>query len=346
MAELIRGNLPEGFDARAYLALNPDVAASGADPVEHFLAFGINERRPYSQYAASQVDMLDLDRGAPVELDCRFYRELYPDLRDMSDAALMRHYDEHGRSEGRVGTPAATRGGFTRLISGFTPALEIGPFNKPVLKGEGVAYFDVVDREALVRRAGDIGESGENVPHIDFVSGEGDLRIIDRKFKLIFSSHSIEHQTDLVSHLEIIKDMLSEGGIYALIVPDCRYCFDHFLRPSTIADALQANVEKRKLHPLKSVIEHHALTTHNNSQRHWQGDHGTSEVSAERVGSAIAEWEARPDQYIDVHSWQFTPQTFRVLIEQLRVVGKIGLQPYRVYDTPYGSNEFCALLRA
>lgn len=39
--------LPEGFSPERYLKLNPDVAAAGADPVQHFLSHGFREGRPY-----------------------------------------------------------------------------------------------------------------------------------------------------------------------------------------------------------------------------------------------------------------------------------------------------------
>jgi hypothetical protein len=35
-----------GFDPQAYLAANPDVAAAGVNPAEHYLTHGLRERRP------------------------------------------------------------------------------------------------------------------------------------------------------------------------------------------------------------------------------------------------------------------------------------------------------------
>jgi hypothetical protein len=34
------------FDARAYLAANPDVESAGIDPLRHYLAHGASEGRP------------------------------------------------------------------------------------------------------------------------------------------------------------------------------------------------------------------------------------------------------------------------------------------------------------
>jgi hypothetical protein len=42
-----RGNLPDDFDAETYLYLNPDVAAAGADPAEHYLSHGAREGRRF-----------------------------------------------------------------------------------------------------------------------------------------------------------------------------------------------------------------------------------------------------------------------------------------------------------
>jgi glycosyltransferase involved in cell wall biosynthesis len=54
--------LPAGFDAAAYLALNPDVAAHGADPVHHYMNHGWLEGRPYSYPA---IDLRGLHHFRP-----------------------------------------------------------------------------------------------------------------------------------------------------------------------------------------------------------------------------------------------------------------------------------------
>ena len=68
--------------------------------------------------------------------------------------------------------------------------------------------------------------------------------------------------------------MLLPGGCYVIIIPDKRYCFDHFINETTIADVVNMNVNKVKNHSVKSVIEHRGLTCHNDSVRHWNNDHG------------------------------------------------------------------------
>jgi adenylyl-sulfate kinase len=66
--------LPDRFDCAAYLALNPDVAASGVDPVDHYLEFGRYEGRAYSsssldpgetpEFAEAPTPPLDLQVSA------------------------------------------------------------------------------------------------------------------------------------------------------------------------------------------------------------------------------------------------------------------------------------------
>src|SRR4249919_1725326 len=109
------------------------------------------------------------------------------------------------------------------------PVLEIGPFDRPWLSGSNVRYFDVLPQEQLrTRAATEFGRIPKNCPHIHYVSPTGDLSIVDAEFGAVFSSHCIEHQPDVIRHLREVERLLRPGGLYYLIVPDKRFCFDHF----------------------------------------------------------------------------------------------------------------------
>ncbi len=98
-----------------------------------------------------------------------------------------------------------------------------------------------------------------------------------------------------------------------------------FLQPSTVAQLLGAHLENRKVHTLSSVVEHRALTTHNDPARHWAGDHGDPEENrAARIASAIQEINDANGAYIDVHAWYFTPQSFRQVITDLSATKHIS----------------------
>lgn len=283
----------------------------------------------------------------PSECDVDFYRNSYADLRHLSDNALLQHFRNHGIAEGRSGSAATTRAGFLGAIPVGATVLEIGPFCSPALTGDEVRYLDVLDRVQLCERARAIGISPEGCPEIDYVSPTADLSVVDRKFSHVFSSHSIEHQPDLVRHLAEVAKILEPPGRYFIIVPDKRYCFDFFLPQSSIADVLAAYVEKRVVHSACSVLEHRALLTHNDPERHWRGDHGFPDrrQSISQAANALQELEYKAGAYIDVHAWHFTPDNFRDIVISLNELGLCSFDVERIYPTVYGSLEFGAILK-
>ena len=127
------------------------------------------------------------------------------------------------------------------------------------------------------------------------------------------------------------------------------FWFDHFIPESTIAQIIAAHLESRTTHSVASIVEHTALLTHNDSQRHWAGDHGRPRWvdSKDWVIKGIAEFEEakRTNKFVDVHAWQFTPPSFRAT---LKLLAEVGLSPFAVeavYPSLRGSPEFFAVLR-
>ena len=284
----------------------------------------------------------------PSEFDLDWYRKTNADLAEFSDQAIADHYDTNGRAEGRVTSPLALRENYINLVHREESILEIGPFCNPAIIGENVKYFEVLDQDALIARAHACNYDIRQVPNIDYMSPIGDLSIVDRHFDACFSSHVIEHQPDLVRHLRQVTRILKPGGAYYLIVPDRRYCFDHFNVESSLARVLDAFYQKKTTHDLQSVIEHRVLVTHNDPHRHWDGDHEDqldSKVLEERLLYALSEHEAAAGGYIDVHAWQFTPDSLQAIIKALAQLGYISLRAEKIFGTPQGRFEFTAILR-
>lgn len=240
--------------------------------------------------------------------------------------------------------PKYLRADFLASIPMDVSMLEIGPFFNPLCKGEKVKYFDILDRDGLISRAKrlNLEFQPENVPVINYLSPTGDLSVIPETFDAVFSSHVIEHQPGLIDHLQKVSRLLNDGGRYYLLIPDKRYCFDHFNPESTIADVLSAHYEKRKKHTLKSVIEHRAFITHNNSIDHWKGNHGVLENVEGKIKDAIEEYKA--SDYIDVHSLCFTPASFAQIIGLLNQLSYINLEIERIHETSPNEIEFYAVL--
>ena len=260
----------------------------------------------------------------PQVFDLQCYRSLSKDLDIFEDAAAHAHYVMYGAAEGRRANHLATRNDFVALIPSDAEALEIGPFNRPMLSGPRSCFFDVLSTSDLILRASALKIHDDKIPAIDFVSPSGDLSIVDRDFDYVLSSHCLEHQPDLLSHLKQVERILRPGGQYFILVPDKRYCFDHFIGETCIAEVIDAHSASRTTHTIRSVIEHRALTTHNDCGRHWAGDHGLrSNQRARRITGALREFEAAAGAYIDVHAWYFTPESTQRLMGDLRDVRMI-----------------------
>lgn len=291
--------------------------------------------------AHSEIPTLDT---LPAEFSPDVLRARYPDLAGMDDVILEEHYRLHGRNEGRATAEVAFRENFVGLVPKDASVLEIGPFCQPVFTGPKTRYLDVLDANGLRERAREIGLDPALCPaEIHYTQGLEDAA--GAAFDAIFSSHNIEHQPDPVSHLNQAAAALAPGGLYLMLVPDKRYCFGHFIPETTLADILGAHAEKRSVHTAAHVIEHVAFTCHNDSLAHWHGDHGPPPDGLDgRVEKALSKIEEARGGYIDVHAWQFTPTNFRQIMGGLH---RLGLSPFelaRVYQTPYGRNEFAAIL--
>lgn len=247
------------------------------------------------------------------------------------------------KNKGKEGD-AYIRKDFLQSIPNDIKILEIGPFFTPMHIGPHVKYFDVEDQQHLIKRAKNIDPNFkvEDIPFIDYVSPTADLTIIDEKFDAVFSSHVIEHQFDLIDHLQKAGTVLSEGGKYYLVVPDKRYCFDHFQQVSTIADVIGAHYEKRKKHTLKSLLDHRVLTTHNDPVEHWKGNHGEISDMPKNIKAAIAEYEA--GDYVDTHGFFFTPKSFKEIMDLLYELGYIRFKVDRIHETAKNNFEFFCVL--
>lgn len=273
-----------------------------------------------------------------------FYTENNADLKHFSAELAADHFSRHGLAEGRQGHPRGSRHGFTNYIATFGDILEIGPFCNPVISGENVRYLDVFDEVRLRKRASEIGMDASRCP--EKIHYLGDIFDIDDTFDAVVSSHSIEHQPDLVHHLKGVSRILRNGGFYLLYVPDKRYCFDHYIPESTIAEVIQAHHERRKSHILRSIIEHHALNTHNDPNKHWMGHHDVAHGKnlGDRIKDAIELYETS-QEYLDVHAWYFTPDNFLYIMNTLEECGITDLRVMECHACLRGELEFFAVLQ-
>lgn len=289
-------------------------------------------------------------------IDCKFYKKNYSkQLRNIStDTELYDDYFKNGIKLGRFAHPFQLKDNLCDFISeNFSTILEIGCFDKPLFRGNGVKYFEVLERDELVKRSAHDRHRArwriDNIPEIDYVNPTGSLENINEKFEIVYSCHVIEHQFCLVRHLLETESILTDDGYCIFTIPDKRYMFDYFIADSTIADVLDSYYNPlTNAHSLKSILEHRCLTTHNKRVAHWKGNHGTPVESRSgrhqlgKINSAIEEW--KNIEFSDVHKWQFTPNQFINIINILNELGLVRLKVNSIYYTMKGKFEFNVIL--
>ncbi|MBR4153156.1 MAG: methyltransferase domain-containing protein [Selenomonadaceae bacterium] len=293
----------------------------------------------------------------PPTFDPNYYRRSYPELNFFPDGVLIEHYKRFAIERGHS-TCAYDRQEHLKVMlqdvveNTNLKFLEISPWDNPLIYGNNVKYFSTADSETLKKIAVEKERPFNNVPEkIDFISSNGNLDIIEETFDIVVSSHVIEHCPDLIKHLQSVSRILHQGGLYILIIPDKRYCFDHYQPESTIEEVIDAFVAERKFPRLSKVIKLFT-DTHNYAIRHWLGDHGErnigyqNEESRERLLKEIEKYLAalKNDEYIDTHNWQFIPDSFGYIISLLKKLGFIDLSLYRLCHTVFARFEFIAVL--
>ena len=117
-------------DTDYYREANPDVAAIGIDPVDHYAAAGAREARnpnPYfdsAWYVAANADVREAGlnplfhfisggaaegRSAGPDFDTAYYLAQNPEVASSGMNPLL-HYIRHGRAEGRIAVGVAPAG--------------------------------------------------------------------------------------------------------------------------------------------------------------------------------------------------------------------------------------------
>jgi hypothetical protein len=244
------------------------------------------------------------------------------------------------------GCETTNRENFLSKISPGKSVLEIGPFWNPSTFGDKVKYFDIYNKNVLIEKAKSMGIDPSKTPHIDFIEPTGDLSVVKEKFDIIFSSHNIEHQVDLIRHLNQVANLMKDGSKFFIAIPDKRYSFDHFIPESPTSEVIASHELGMKTHSLQTILQDRCERGHNDNLRHWKGDH--SKMNYENNPScyrdALMEFKQSNGSYIDSHKWRFTPSSFTEIIRRLNELEMISLKIDKVWCTEEGSNEFYAIL--
>lgn len=279
----------------------------------------------------------------PVFDDCWYMTNAL--ISDMSREDAERHFWNEGIKNGIAGSSLACATDFWKFLNNRfkdKKVLECGPGHSPKFAGTNVRYFDMRSAEELSKWAAANKFKNAKVPElIHFVSPNGDLGVVQSKYDLIFSSHNIEHVVDLVGHLQDIGSLLESGGIFAYSVPDRQFTFDYFRKETTIAEVIGQHFSPTANHPLQAVLGFRIEGCHNDTGRHWAGDHGPIPLNLDWVGQVLKMYDA--NALDDIHRWIFTRNSFEKLFNDLFRLGLSPLYPLRVYNVVKGYNIFNAV---
>lgn len=277
-----------------------------------------------------------------------FYRTQIKDLKDGD--SLWRHFSQTGMRNGLMGSPACEQGYFVRLIQHMQPnsILEIGPGCAPKIRGDNVFYFDVKSEEELAQRYRNT--ENQSIPEkIHYVEKTGDLKVIDRKFDVIFSAHVVEHVDDFITHLNEISNLLTDRGLYFMVVPNKKYTFDYYKPATTIEDVIAAHFDNDRSDSvfLRSVMLEKLRRTHNDAKRHWMGDHGSMNENGNTIDHVIRELEQKKNDSVyrsGFHRWYFDEVSFPRIVDDLHASGLCALKVQACYNTPMNNLSFNAII--
>jgi hypothetical protein len=166
--EAIRAAVAPAFDATFYLASHPDVAASGMDPLDHFLITGWREGR-------------DPTPGFSV----RDYLDTYPDV-DAVGINPFAHYLLAGRAEGRL--PKHLLGFRYDIIARLKPVER--RIAEAVVRAQALTPQPA---QALAHGVGSLVDLHVTFSHDDYVAHSGGLQLCLRRESARFAERGVDH---------------------------------------------------------------------------------------------------------------------------------------------------------
>lgn len=232
--------------------------------------------------------------------------------------------------------------------------LEIGGGYNPQFTKEkypNVYHLDHATTEELRAKYSidpNVGHLVHQIQQIDFV---GDGRPIeevipaDLKFDVIFSSHALEHQVDMIGHFQSLEKLLRSQGRVIMIIPDYRCCLDALRYPTVVSDAIAVHRRGSSVHQSKQIFEHVTRTiTVNPGRRVRAFDLAVAGFNNSFTDgtAAVARSEQPSAAYEDTHAWTFFPPSFELLMLELYMLGYTRFRTSSVSVT-YG-NQFCTVL--
>jgi hypothetical protein len=224
--------------------------------------------------------------------------------------------------------------------------IEIGPSYDPVAPkkdGYQVEIIDYMDREQLIVKYKNWQvrpESLEKIEEVDFIwKGENYATLTGKSkyYDWIIASHVIEHVPDLIGFLNDCDAILKVDGVISLVIPDKRYCFDHFRPISGISKIIDNHISGSRLPTPGAVAEFYLNRVSKADRIAWDSNTTGEYKVLHSMEQTLQEMKAVAEgTYVDTHVWCFVPHSFRLIIQDLF---QLGMTPFR--EIGFHSTEGC-----
>jgi len=230
--------------------------------------------------------------------------------------------------------------------------IEVGPLDRPLVKKSecSVLYVDHLNTEGLREKyQHDAGVIQSEIEDVDLVWDGSYKKILETPgLDFVVASHVIEHVPDLVYFLEDLSEVLKQGGLLYLVIPDKRFTFDFLRQTTSISEVLAANLIKQQKPSLSQILDELVFASDHSITTGWADiPTGYAPKTSRSIAEAfqIAKNVQNRDSYFDVHCWIFTPQSFVNLIEQLIELKIINYRIQKIIETEYNEFEFYCVLQ-
>lgn len=215
------------------------------------------------------------------------------------------------------------------------PGLEIGPSHNPIApksQGFNVEIIDHASKEGLREKYKTHNVNLDNIEDVDYIWKGGSYCELTKKeshYKWIIASHLIEHTPDFIGFLKNCQEVLADDGVLILVVPDKRFCFDYFRPVTGVSKIIDAHLNGNTIHTAGTAAEYFLNVTKRGDVIAWDQANKTSLFQlVHSLGEAKNAMNSiiNDKVFLDLHSWVFTPSSFRLIIHDLNSLDLISLK--------------------
>lgn len=240
---------------------------------------------------------------------------------------------------------------------GALTGVEIGPLDRPIISRSAgrILYLDHHDTEGLKQKyaahAADGLVSPDDLAEVDLVAdGRRFADILGTKGPIdyVVASHVIEHIPDPVGWLCDLAEGLRDGGLVSLVIPDRRFTFDRFRRPSNAGDLIDAFLQRRTVATAGQVFDYFANVCMVESSAIWNGAQpervpvpGHTPATALQLARQLGRGTAVPD----VHCSVFAVAEFADVLRQIIMLDLLPYEVVALEPPSFGEAEFFVTLR-